>query len=229
MKVVTSPPVSLVIADPHPLFRTALRHSLDQDDTVEVRGEAENAEQALQKARWLEPQVLLLDEKLLGDEPGEFLRRAAGVAPETRVLVMSAAESAGLLLQVLEHGGQGVVGRSLDMPGLLKALELASSRELIFQRSIMGDLIEQVIAERRAGQASRELLERLTRREREVLQLLVDGASNADVAKALVISPQTARTHIQNTMQKLGVHSRVEAAALAARYGLTAAPDAPSR
>jgi DNA-binding NarL/FixJ family response regulator len=94
---------------------------------------------------------------------------------------------------------------------------------------MLGDLVERLVSRRREHEDAAHRLAGLTRRERQVLALLADGADNDDIARALVISPQTARSHVQNALRKLGVHSRLEAMAFVTRNGMLSELDGAPR
>jgi DNA-binding NarL/FixJ family response regulator len=124
-----------------------------------------------------------------------------------------------VLVAALEAGATGFVGRSGDVVELLAAIHAVVSGESVIPGHLLGGLLRHLIERRREDSEAHERFRTLSNREQEVLRLLGQGLDQAGIAHALLISPQTARTHIQNVLAKLGVHSRVEAAGFAVEHG----------
>jgi DNA-binding NarL/FixJ family response regulator len=117
-----------------------------------------------------------------------------------------------VLVDAFDAGASGLLTKSASLADLLEAIHDVSRGDVVVPRSLLAELIRHLVARRRVREGGRALLDRLTTREHEVLALLASGADNRAIASALFISPLTARTHVQNVLRKLRVHSRLEAA-----------------
>jgi DNA-binding NarL/FixJ family response regulator len=125
-----------------------------------------------------------------------------------------------IFVDALEAGASGFLSKSSPLAELTDAVRSLVRGEILIPSRMMGGLLARLIRRRREQDHALRALSRLTRREREVLRLLAQGTDNDGIAQTLVISPQTARTHVQNVLGKLGVHSRLEAAAFVTSSGL---------
>jgi DNA-binding NarL/FixJ family response regulator len=200
--------VRLLLADEQALFREAMRVVLESEGDLKVVAEARDGVQAVMEAERAAPDVALLD----ADLPRCDGVRAAGLirerVPACGVVIVSSVDSSHLLEQALDVGARGFVTKSSPLSDLLSVTRAVDRGETLIPPGMLGDLVG------RWTQRRREQYEAVTKREREVLGLLIEGAGTEAIARSLVISPQTARTHVQNILSKLGVHSRLEAAAL---------------
>ncbi len=212
--------VRVLLADGHSLFREAMRLVLDAQDDVVVVAEAADGVQALAEARLAEPNVALINLDLPNSDGLHTTASLVDDVPSCRVLVLSDAEDEEALLHALEAGATGFVTKSSPIHELLAAARRVNDGETVVPPRMLGGLLGRLIARRRERDQALRLMARLTPREREVLALLARGADNAGIAQPLVISPETARTHVQNVLNKLGVHSRLEAAAFVTQNGL---------
>jgi two-component system response regulator NreC len=219
---VTDPrPCRLYLADEHALFRAALRVALDSQPDLQVVGECGDGRDLVDEVRRRQVDVLVVDVTLPGRNGYEVCNdiRAAGL--DVKVLAMNDSADDKTLLLALEAGADGYVtrdGRLADMVGAARAVLRG---EACVPRRMLGSLLQNLIQRRRAADDVQVRYDRLSRREKETLTLLGRGHDHEAIARELVISPQTARTHIQNVLGKLEVHSRLEAAALAVEYGFT--------
>jgi two-component system NarL family response regulator len=218
--VVGEETVKVLIADEHSLFMEAMRVALVSEPGLEIVAEARDGLQAAAEADRTQPDVAVVDANLPNGNGIRATTLIREVAPDCRVLVLSNEEDLRTLVAALKAGASGFLTKEAPLEDLLEATRMIHRGETYIPRRVLGDLLswlmsrreEQGEALRRAGQ--------LTRREREVLGILAEGGNNDAIAQALVISPQTARTHIQNVLGKLGVHSRLEAAAFVRRNDL---------
>lgn len=210
----------VLVADARPLVRAALRVALDAEDGVVVVAEAANTEEAVAEGHRVRPDVVLLDAHLPpggGVEACALLKSAALAA---RVLVVSELPDEELLLATVEAGGDGYAEWSGGIAGLSADIRRLHAGEASIPPGMLGLLLRRLIQRGREADRAMDRFSRLSRREREILALMVEGMDNHAIARALVISPHTARTHAQNVLAKLDVHSRVEAAAVAVEFGL---------
>lgn len=212
--------VQVLIADRQPLFRDALRVVLDGHEDFTVVAEAAEGMLAVSEASRTKPDVALID----ADLPNCHGLRAAALIGEQvegcRTLVLSDQEDDDTLLEALEAGATGYLTKASPIAELIEAARRVAAGETIVPPRMLGTLLARLIQRRRDHEGAIRQLAGLTRREREVLFLLAQGADNAGIAQPLVISPETARTHVQNVLTKLGVHSRLEAAAFVVNNGL---------
>jgi two-component system nitrate/nitrite response regulator NarL len=140
--------------------------------------------------------------------------------PDSRVVVLGESEEGETLVEALEAGARGYLSKESPVEELIEGIRAVYRGGTAITATMVGYLVDRLLRRRREQDDARRRVYQLSPREREVLALLVRGGDNDGIAQALVISPQTARTHIQNMLPKLGVHSRLEAAAFVARHGL---------
>jgi DNA-binding NarL/FixJ family response regulator len=212
--------IRVMLADRHALFREAVRSALDNDADIEVVAEARSGREAVVRAEQIEPDVVILDADPPSSNGSRTTAELKRLAPHCRVLVLSEAEDHRLLLDVLDAGASGFLTRDAPLAELIRVTRAIHAGETLVPPKMLGPLLSRLLRRNRDHDRAFERLARLTVREREVLALLAQGSDNDGIARALVISPQTARTHIQNILGKLGVHSRLEAAAFVTRSGL---------
>jgi len=203
----------ILLADEHSLFREAVRAILAAEDDLVVVAEAKDGLQAVAEAERSQPDVAMVDVSLPNCDGIRATALIKERLPECRVLVLGNDEDQETLVQVLTAGASGYLTKESPLSALLAATRAVYRGETLVPPRMLGPLLASLIKRRREQEAALRRISTLTRREREVLSLLVDGADNDRIAQALVISPETARTHIQNVLTKLGVHSRLEAAA----------------
>jgi DNA-binding NarL/FixJ family response regulator len=211
--------VRVLLASGHALFCQAVGAALRAEPDFDVLGEALDGLEAVGVAARTEPDVAVLDVDLptCGIVQATALIRER--VPGCRVMVLADAEDEELLVDVVDAGASGYMIKGTPLTELMEALRALDHGEAAIPVRMLGGLLDRLTWKRRQD-GGPPLLSRLTPREREVLALLVEGGDNGSIARALVISPQTARTHIQNVMVKLGAHSRLEAVALALREGI---------
>src|SRR5207247_3996261 len=140
--------------------------------------------------------------------------------PDCRVIVFSAQEDEQVLVEALEAGASGYLSKGSPLANLIEATRAVHRGEALIPPRMLGAVLRRLIVRRRERDEALKRMARLTRREREVLALVARGEDNDGIAQHLVISPETARTHIQNVLGKLGVHSRLEAAAFVTQNGI---------
>lgn len=212
--------VRILLADEQALFREAVRLALESEDDLEVVAEARDGLQAVSEAERTSPGVALLDIHLPKSDGLQTAWLIRQRVPTCEIVIVSTQEDYRMLENALEVGARGFVTKASPMSELLTVTRAVHRGETFIPSGMLGDLIGGLMRRRREQDEAFRRVSRLTRREREVLHLLVDGSGTEAIARALVISPQTARTHIQNVLAKLGVHSRLEAAALVNETGI---------
>ncbi|TMQ80666.1 response regulator transcription factor [Actinomadura soli] len=202
----------VLIADDHPVVRQGLRTFLGIQDDIEVVGEAEDGTSAVTLAESLEPDIVLMDLKMPGADGLTALTelRARGVA--ARVLVLTSVTERGHVLPAVQAGAAGYLYKDVDPQALVQAIRAVHDGHVLFAP----DAAEAMLAD---GPDDRGLAA-LTEREREVLVHIARGRSNREIARALVVSEKTVKTHVSNLLMKLGVQDRTQAALYAVRHGV---------
>ncbi len=206
-------PVRILLADQHALFREAIRAIIEAEPDLRVVGEAGSGFQTVEMAVRAEPDVAVLHAELQACDSIQAIGLLQARLPRCRVLILASEQQEGILAAAVEAGASGFLTKGSPVMELLGAIRAVSRGETVIPPEMLGGLLSRLISRRREQDIAEERLSRLTNRERQVLALLADGADNDVIARTLVISPQTARTHIQNILSKLDVHSRLEASA----------------
>jgi two-component system response regulator NreC len=212
--------VRVLLADEQVLFREAVKVVLSSEADIEVVGEAQDGNQAVAEAERVQPDVALLDAELPNRDGISATQQIAELVPTCRVIVFSAREDESVLIDAMEAGASGYLSKEAPLTELISATRAVHRGEALVPPRMLGALLQRLIRRRRERDEAFRRLASLTRREREVLALLARGADKDGIAQHLVISPETARTHLQNVLGKLGVHSRLEAAAFVVRNGI---------
>lgn len=211
--------VTVIVAEPRQLFREALVEALSDEAGLEVVASAEDAATLMLQATRTRPRVVVLAAGL-SDALPTLCARLLTLDGPPRTLVLDGTGSEDALLHAIESGTDGYVTGAGGLHGLVGAVRSLADGESVVPPAMLGPLLRRLIQRRRDADRAAEKLDDLTRREREVLSLLVDGSGHEAIAESLVISPETARTHVQRILRKLDVHSRAEAVALVAQTGL---------
>jgi RNA polymerase sigma factor (sigma-70 family) len=167
------------------------------------------------------PDVVLMDIVFKGGGMSgiDATRQIKDVSPSTKVVIMTAHDEDRLLVEAVEAGASGFLGKDEAAEELLSAAKSAAEGEVLIDPGTLTRLLAQVARERAEQRDAQNLLDDLTEREREILQLLAEGMRNDDIAQKLFISPQTVQTHVRNILGKLRVHSKLEAVAFAVKHG----------
>lgn len=206
--------VRILIADDHALFRDGLR-SLLAARGHEVIAEAKNGREAVDLARQLRPELVLMDLSMPELDGIAATRAIHSEAPEIRVVILTASESDATLFEAIKAGAQGYLLKNLEAEDFFELLNRASSGEPALNPALARKLLQE-FAKPKAAQNREE--EDLTAREREVLELMVDGiTSNRRLAKRLGVSENTVKFHVRNILDKLRLHTRAEAVGYALR------------
>ena len=203
----------MLIADGQSLFREAMRAIIDAEPDLQVVAEAGTGLQAVEAAVRTDPDVAILYAGLQSTDAIRTIGLLRERVPECRVLILAGEEHHGTLAASVEAGASGFLTKGSPLAEVLEATRAVSRGETVIPPRMLGGLLSRLTTRKRERDLAQERLDRLTHREREVLSLLARGADNETIGAALVISPHTARTHIQNILNKLGAHSRLEATA----------------
>lgn len=212
-------PARVLVALEQPLFAEVLRVALSHRGGYEVVGSCVSLGDLRAEVERCRPDVVLMDVSSETYDGVAVLREVREAAPRTAVLVLSAEQDAPVLSDVMTAGAAGFLSFQADMSSVIDAVRAASEGQVVLSGRRLEALVRH-LTQRAAPSSPSGPGGRLTEREAEVLKLLASGASTTAIAKSLFISAHTARTHVQNVLMKLGVHSRLEAAAYAVRHGL---------
>jgi DNA-binding NarL/FixJ family response regulator len=215
--------IGTLIVDDHRTFGEALHIAMEQEKDVRVIGVATSGEEAISIAETEQPDVVLMDIEMPGMDGIEAIRKVKAVDPDARVVVVSAHQGELIFAKAVEAGASGFLSKETALRELVSSVRLAYQGEPLIEPEEVRRVLRH-LRHRRAQEASeQQRAERLTPRETEILQLMADGASPDQISERLQVSPYTLRTHVQNVLTKLGVHSKLEALAFAIRHGKVAA------
>ena len=219
--------IRLLIVDDQELIRTGFRLFLATQDDLEVVGEAGDGAEAIERARELEPDVVLMDIRMPGMDGIEATARltGAGIEPPPRVLVLTTFDLDEYVFGALRAGAAGFLLKDAPREQLLEAIRVVHGGEALLSPSITRRLIEDFAARTDPLEPPTALLQQLTPREREVLVLVARGLSNAEIAKRLVVTEATVKSHVGSILSKLHLRDRVHAVVFAYEHGIVVAGD----
>ena len=206
-------PIRVVVVDDHELFRNGLVEMLQSQHEIAVVGAAASGEEALESIPRLHPDVVLMDLSMPGISGVEVTRRLGGQRPETCVVALTVMSDEATVLEAILAGACGYVLKDASIDEIVVAVRMAAEGGGVISPQLTRNLMRGI----RARYTPTAPLSRLTAREREVLDLLVEGCDNAEIAARLYISQSTAKNHVASILVKLGVHNRLQAAVLAVR------------
>ncbi|MCH0542506.1 response regulator transcription factor [Streptomyces sp. MUM 203J] len=207
----------VLLVDDHQVVRRGLRTFLEIQDDIEVVGEAGDGAEGVARAEELRPDIVLMDVKMPGTDGIEALRKLRELGNPARVLVVTSFTEQRTVVPALRAGAAGYVYKDIDPDALAGAIRAVHAGHVLLQPEVAEALLSQEAAN--GGSAGRG--GSLTEREREVLGLIADGRSNREIARALVLSEKTVKTHVSNILMKLDLADRTQAALWAVRHGLT--------
>ena len=213
----------VLIADGDAVFADGVAQALLEELDVAAADTVGDGEKVLDLVQRHAPDLVILDVDLPGVSGLTLCAALLRLPRCPALLVLSATSEHRVLLAALHVGAQGYLGKDADVDELLDAVRALLRGEASVPPRMLGGLLHDLIQRRRHAGVVHERFARLSRREREVLALLASGQDHVAIARQLVISPQTARTHIQNVLGKLEVHSRLEAVSVAVEHGLVEA------
>jgi DNA-binding NarL/FixJ family response regulator len=216
-----------MVVDDQGMVRAGFRMILEAQPDMEVVAEAADGAEAVAAARRLRPDVVLMDIRMPGVDGLQATRELAGpgVADPVKVLMLTTFDLDDYVYQALRAGASGFLLKDLRREDLVRAVRVVAAGDALLAPSITRRLIGEFARRPHAVQQAHAVLEALTGREREVLELLARGQSNAEIAASLVIGEQTVKTHVGNVLAKLRLRDRVHAVILAYETGLVQ-PDA---
>ncbi len=211
--------VRILLADDHALFRRGLASLLVNREDVEVVGEASSGDEAIERARELMPDVILMDVRMPGVNGLEATRRLKEEMPYVKIVILTVSEDEEDLFAALKGGAQGYLLKNIDPEDLIACIHQVQRGEAPLAPSMAAKILREFgAAAQRPGPA-------LTQRERQVLELAARGDANKEIARHLQISENTVKNHLRNILEKLHLQNRVQAVMYALREGLITPPE----
>ncbi len=217
--------ISVVIADDQALVRVGFRLILEEQDDLEVVGEASDGREAVDVVRELRPDVVLMDVRMPVLDGIEATRAIVAEQLPTRVLVLTTFDQEEIVYDAMKAGASGFLLKTVPASRLIEGVRTVAVGDALLGSSITRRLVESFVSQPRPGQPAPPQLDDLTEREREVLVLIARGLSNTEIAAQLFISEATVKTHVNHLFQKLDLSGRVQAVVLAYECGLVRAGD----
>ncbi|MFI0224357.1 response regulator [Streptomyces lydicus] len=209
--------IHVLLVDDHQVVRRGLRTFLEVQTDIEVVGEAADGAEGIAAAEQLRPDVVLMDVKMPGTDGIEALRKLRELDNPARVLVVTSFTEQRTVVPALRAGAAGYVYKDIDPEALAAAIRSVHAGHVVLQPEVAGALLSQEEGNGGQGRGTS-----LTDRENEVLALIADGRSNREIARALVLSEKTVKTHVSNILMKLDLADRTQAALWAVRHGIGA-------
>jgi DNA-binding NarL/FixJ family response regulator len=211
----------VLIADDQALVRAGFRKLLESEPGVEVVGEAADGHDAVEKGRWLRPDLILMDIRMPLLDGIEATRRlTADGGDAVRVLILTTFGLDDYVYDALRAGASGFMLKDAPPEELLAAVEIVANGDALIAPPVTRAVIEEFVRRSPSSAKAASDLDELTAREREVLELLARGLSNAEIASRLVVSDGTVKTHVAHVLSKLDLRDRVQAVILAYETGI---------
>ncbi len=213
-------PIRVLLVDDHALLRRGLDIVLQQEPDIEVVGEAGDGAEAVEKAAELLPDVVLLDVKMPKRGGIEAAAAIKDVAPSTRVVMLTMSDEEADLYEAIKAGATGYLLKEIPPHEIADSIRAVAGGQSLITPSMATKLLSEFATMARHGEERREQgppAPKLTERELEVLKLIATGANNSKIAKTLFISENTVKNHVRNILEKLQLHSRMEAVMYAVR------------
>lgn len=209
--------ISVLLVDDHSIVRDGLRVLLEMEGDIQVIGGAADGLEAVRKVRELHPDVVVMDIAMPGLNGTEATAQILDVSPETEVLVLSMHSTSEHILRAFRAGARGYVLKESAGPEVVTAVRAVRAGRRYMSQKIAGTVIDDYIRDAHPATP----LESLSRRERQILQLIAEGKSSAETAKALFLSPKTVDTYRSRIMRKLGTDNFAALVRFAVQHGVT--------
>ena len=210
--------IRVLVADDQSMVRAGFRLLLGDEEDIEVVAEASNGREAVEKAERFQPTVVLMDIRMPELDGLEATRRILATSPAARVLILTTFDLDEYIYEALRAGASGFVLKDDPPEQLIAAIHTVAAGNALLSPSVTKRVIKQFTGIRRS--APPPALDELTARERDILQLIAEGLSNAEIGERLFISETTVKTHVTHVLQKLNLRDRVQAVVLAYQSGV---------
>ena len=212
--------VRVVLVDDHDLFRTGLRNLLEEQDGVQVLGEASNGAEAVQFVRDAAPDVVVMDLNMPTMSGVDATRLITAQSPLTRVIVLTISDHDADVMDAIVAGACGYLLKDSSIENVVSGIQSAAVGASLVSPAIATKVLQRVRATTADTDMADAIRAELSDRELQVLKLIANGKDNAQIAAELVISPKTVKNHISNILMKLQIHNRIQAAVYAVRSGI---------
>jgi DNA-binding NarL/FixJ family response regulator len=212
--------IRLLIADDDDLMRAGLIELLTADSEIQIIGQASTGRQAVEQARRLAPDVVLMDIRMPDLDGIAATRELSRAAPEARVLILTTFEQDDYIFGALRAGASGFLLKRTRPEELIAAVHTIAAGDSLLSPSVTRRVIDRMAQQPTPALADQAKLEELTRRERQVLELIARGLSNREIAAALLVEESTIRTHVKRMLTKLDLRDRVQAIIFAYETGV---------
>jgi len=219
----TYDPIRALIVDDHALFRRGLEMVLADEDDIELVGEASDGAEAVQKAGESLPDVVLMDIRMPRSSGIEACRAMKEVAPSSKIVMLTISDEEGDLFEAIRAGASGYLLKDIPLDEVADVVRAVHGGQSLINPSMAAKLLTEfaTLAKRDAEEPVEQVpAPKLTDREMQVLKLVARGMNNRDIAKELFISENTVKNHVRNILEKLQIHSRMEAVMIAVREKL---------
>lgn len=216
-------PIRTLIVDDHALFRRGLEIVLVSEQDIEVVGQAGDAAEAIQKAAESVPDIVLMDVRMPRGSGIEACRAVKDVAPSAKIIILTMSDEEEDLFDAIRAGASGYLLKDIPLDEVADAVRAVHGGQSLISPSMAGKLLTEfaTLARRDEEEPPQQLpAPKLTDREMQVLKLVARGMNNRDIAKELFISDNTVKNHVRNILEKLQIHSRMEAVMVAVREKL---------
>ncbi len=211
----------VLVVDDHALFRRGLQMVLEQEEDLELVGEASDGNEAVEKASELMPDVILMDVRMPKRSGIEAAGQIKDLLPHVKILMLTISDEEADLYEAIKAGASGYLLKEIPIEEVADAIRSVWAGQSRISPSMASKLLNEFAAMSKAGADRPQVpTPRLTEREMEVLRLVAQGLNNRDIAKQLFISENTVKNHIRNILEKLHLHSRMEAVVYAVREKL---------
>jgi len=216
-------PIRTMIVDDHALFRRGLEMVLDEEPDIELVGQASDGTEAVEKAAESLPDVVLMDIRMPRSNGIEACRAMKEAAPSAKIVILTISDEEEDLFEAIRAGASGYLLKDIPLDEVADTVRAVHGGQSLINPSMAGKLLTEfaTLAKRDDDERAQELpAPRLTEREMQVLKLVARGMNNRDIAKELFISENTVKNHVRNILEKLQIHSRMEAVMVAVREKL---------
>jgi DNA-binding NarL/FixJ family response regulator len=217
-------PIRVIIADDHALFRRGLEMVLAEDEGIQLVGQASDGAEAVQVAAETVPDVVLMDIRMPKTSGIEAARLMKEVAPSAKIVILTISDEEDDLFEAIRAGASGYLLKDIPLDEVADAVRSVHGGQSLINPSMAGKLLSEFATLARRDEEEQPVKHapapKLTDREMEVLRLVARGMNNRDIAKELFISENTVKNHVRNILEKLQIHSRMEAVMIAVREKL---------
>jgi RNA polymerase sigma factor (sigma-70 family) len=217
----TAAPIRVLLVDDDDLMRAGLKAVLSSDEEVEVVGEAGDGRTAVSQARALRPEVVLMDVRMPDLDGIAATREVIDTSPDVKVVILTTFEQDDYIFGALNAGASGFLLKRSRPEELLEAIHTVAAGDSLLSPSVTRTVIDRMARQPAPQIGPNRLLESLTPREREVLELVARGLSNGEIAAELVIEESTVKTHVKRILMKLRLRDRIQAVIFAYESGVT--------